>query len=73
MTDGCNMGVKSLSRYLNQYQAVDEPSKEIAKRLIALEERLAVNVRSYVYDTAKRREKPSEFYDSDGFFVSFAG
>ncbi|HIZ77150.1 MAG TPA: hypothetical protein H9669_05975 [Firmicutes bacterium] len=48
MTDGCNMGVKSLSRYLNQYQAADEPSKEIAKRLIALEERLAVNVRSYL-------------------------
>ena len=48
MTDGCNMGVKSLSRYLNQYQAADEPSKEIAKRLIALDERLAVNVRSYL-------------------------
>jgi DNA-binding CsgD family transcriptional regulator len=33
MTDGCNMGVKSLSRYLNQYKSADERSKDIAERL----------------------------------------
>ena len=33
MTDGCNMGVKSLNRYLNQYKAANEVSKDIAKRL----------------------------------------
>lgn len=48
MTDGCNMGVKSLSRYLNQYQAADEQSKDIAKRLIALEEQLVVDIRSFL-------------------------
>ncbi len=48
MTDGCNMGVKSLSRYLNQYAAADEKSKDITKRLIALEERLAVDLRDYL-------------------------
>lgn len=48
MTDGCNMGVKSLSRYLNQYRAADEASKDIAKRLIALEEALAVDIRGYL-------------------------
>ena len=48
MTDGCNMGVKSLSRYLNQYKAADEQSKNIAKRLIELEEGLSVNMRSYL-------------------------
>ncbi|MBE6712125.1 MAG: hypothetical protein E7580_01250 [Ruminococcaceae bacterium] len=48
MTDGCNMGVKSLSRYLNQYKAADESAKDIAKRLIALEEKLAVDLRSYL-------------------------
>lgn len=48
ITDGCNMGVKSLSQYLNQYQAADEVSKDIAKRLIALEERLAVDIRGYL-------------------------
>lgn len=48
ITDGCNMGVKSLSRYLNQYEAADETSKDIAKRLIQLEEKLASDVRSFL-------------------------
>ncbi len=48
ITDGCNMGVKSLSRYLNQYAAADESSKDIAKRLIALEDRLAEDVRGWL-------------------------
>ena len=45
MTDGCNMGVKSLSRYLNQYAAADERSKSVARRLIALESDTAVSMR----------------------------
>jgi len=48
MTDGCNMGVKSLNQYLNQYKAADEVSKDIAKRLINLEEKLAVDIRGYL-------------------------
>lgn len=48
MTDGCNMGVKSLGRYLNQYQAADERTKDIAKRLIHLEEKLAADIRGYL-------------------------
>ena len=48
MTDGCNMGVKSLNRYLNQYKAADEVSKDITKRLINLEEQLSVDLRGYL-------------------------
>ena len=48
ITDGCNMGVKSLSRYLNQYEAADERSKDITKRLIKLEEQLATDVRQFL-------------------------
>ena len=48
MTDGCNMGVKSLSKYLNQYKAADEKSKALAKRLIKLEEQLAVDIRRFL-------------------------
>ena len=48
MTDGCNMGVKSLNRYLNQYEAADEVSKDITKRLINLEEKLACDIRGYL-------------------------
>ena len=48
ITDGCNMGVKSLNRYLNQYKAADEKSKDITKRLINLEEKLAIDIRSFL-------------------------
>ena len=48
ITDGCNMGVKSLSGYLNQYKAADEFSKDIAKRLIKLEEQLAIDLRLFL-------------------------
>ncbi len=48
MTDGCNMGVKSLNRYLNQYKAADEESKDIAKKLIKLEDQLVVDIRKYL-------------------------
>ena len=48
MTDGCNMGVKSLNQYLNQYKAADEVSKDITKRLINLEEQLTHDIRSYL-------------------------
>ena len=48
MTDGCNMGVKSLNQYLNQYEAADEVSKDIAKRLIKLEAQLSEDLREYL-------------------------
>lgn len=48
MTDGCNMGVKSLNQYLNEYKAADEVSKDITKRLINLEEKLAVDIRGFL-------------------------
>ena len=48
ITDGCNMGVKSLNRYLNQYKAADEVSKDITKRLINLEEQLTIDIRAYL-------------------------
>lgn len=48
MTDGCNMGVKSLSRYLNQYKSADEKSKDITKRLVKIEDTLAQDMRQFL-------------------------
>ena len=48
MTDGCNMGIKSISGFLNKYSDADETSRSIAKRLIASEEYLAVKMRDYL-------------------------
>ena len=42
------MGVKSLNKYLNQYKAADEKTKDIAKRLINIEESLAIDIRKYL-------------------------
>ncbi len=48
ITDGCNMGVKSLNKYLNEYAAASEEAKDITKKLINMEESLAVNIRKYL-------------------------
>ena len=48
MTDGCNMGIKSLNRYLNQYKAADEKSKQTAKKLVSLEEGLVNDLREFL-------------------------
>ena len=42
------MGVKSLNKYLNEYAAADEESKDICKKLIKLEEELAIEMRDYL-------------------------
>ena len=48
ITEGCNMGVKSLNKYLNEYAAADEKSKDICKRLINLEEDLTIQMRQFL-------------------------
>ena len=48
ITDGCNMGIKSLHRYMNQYEAADDTSKDICNRLVAIEEELNKGLRKYL-------------------------
>ena len=48
MTDGCNMGIKTLHKYLNQYPAADHSSKDICNRLIDIEEQLCRDLKSYL-------------------------
>ncbi len=48
ITDGCGMGIKSLSKYLNQYTAADGESKGLCARLITVEQQLADSVRPYL-------------------------
>lgn len=48
ITDGCNMGVKSLHKYLNQYPAADTASKDICRRLASMEDQLCRDLRSYL-------------------------
>jgi hypothetical protein len=48
LTDGCNQGIKSLSRYLNEYEAAEERAKDIAKKLIEQEEQLEAELRKHL-------------------------
>lgn len=48
MTDGCNMGVKSLNRYINQYSSADSNSMRIAKRLVNIESKLTTDIAQFL-------------------------
>lgn len=48
ITDGCNMGVKSLYRYLHQYKAADEDVKKLVGKVIEVEENLIKEMREYL-------------------------
>lgn len=48
VTDGCNMGVKSLSKYLNQYKSAEHRARDITKRLVKIEDELAVDIRQFL-------------------------
>lgn len=48
VTDGCDMGIKSLQRYVNMYQAADDSSKQLAKRLMDAEVHLRDSMRQYL-------------------------
>ena len=48
MTDGCNMGIKSLTRYLNQYGRASKSSKDLARRIIESEEGLVTSLKEFL-------------------------
>ncbi len=48
MTEGCDMGIKTLYRYLNQYQAADHTAKELCRKLISIEEQFRSDLHSYL-------------------------
>lgn len=48
ITDGCDMGIKSLYRYMNQYKAADESAKDVCKRLISIEDALRRDLTAYL-------------------------
>lgn len=48
ITDGCNMGVKSLNEYLNQYESTNDSVRDICKKLIRIEDELCKELRGYL-------------------------
>lgn len=48
ITDGCNMGIKSLYKYLNQYPSANSKVKDLCQRLIGIEDQLRKELRQYL-------------------------
>ncbi len=48
ITDGCDMGVKSLRKYLNQYESANEDAKDMCRRIIDTEEDLRNRMKEFL-------------------------
>ena len=48
LTSGCDMGIKSLYKYLNQYPEAEKKVKDICQKLIDIEEELRRDLRAYL-------------------------
>ena len=48
MMDGCNMGIQSVSGYLNRYSHASTESRKLAEELICIEEEFARTMRRFV-------------------------
>lgn len=48
ITDGCNMGIKSLYKYLNQYPAAEPKIKKLTQEIADAEETLVKELRDYL-------------------------
>ena len=48
ITDGCNMGIKTITGHINDYPDADKEVKDIAEKVINLEATLLENVKEYL-------------------------
>ena len=48
LTDGCNMGIKSLYKYMNQYPSAEAKVKNLCNNLIDIERELRKDLRGYL-------------------------
>jgi hypothetical protein len=48
LIDGCNMGVKSVSEYINKYKAASEESIDLAKKIVKTEQEFMNDLLGYL-------------------------
>ncbi len=46
--DGCNMGIKQLCSYINEFKGADEKSQSLAKKIVKEEEHLIEELKNYL-------------------------
>lgn len=48
MMDGSNMGIQSICKYVNDYAQADDKAKDIAKRLVKIEEEFMLEMKQFM-------------------------
>lgn len=48
MIDGCNMGIKSVSKYINKYKNASNESMDLAKELVKIEQEFMSDLLKYL-------------------------
>jgi len=48
MIDGCNMGIKSVSEYINKYKTASKESVDLAKKLVKAEQEFMNELLGYL-------------------------
>ncbi len=48
MIDGCNMGIKSVSEYINKYKTASKESMDLAKKLVKIEQEFMNELLGYL-------------------------
>lgn len=48
MMDGCNMGIKNVSGYINKYSSANDESKRMANSIVKLEQNFIEDLRSFL-------------------------
>lgn len=48
MIDGCNMGIKSVSKYMNQYANANQEIMQLANDIVVLEQNFSNELRQYL-------------------------
>lgn len=48
MIDGCNMGIKSVSKYMNQYKNANQEIMQLANDIVVLEQNFSNELRQYL-------------------------
>ena len=48
LTDGCDMGIKSLRKYLNEYERAGDEIKDLCRKIISAEEELRNQLKAFL-------------------------
>ena len=48
LMDGCNMGIQSIGKFLNEYEEASSESRSLAKKLLHMDEQLMKELKPFL-------------------------